>query len=615
MGGATEAAIWSNQHVLPSDGSVPAGWSSIPYGIPLRNQTMYILEEPSLLHAAPWAIGVIYIGGVGVASGYHNDQEKTRAQFITHPQTGEQLFRTGDLGRVSAGLIEICGREDAQVKLNGFRVELGEVEHTLLGPLNGDGAHARVVAAAASVQLGHLCAHVVLVRDGDDSTKRAEINFDGESWAACCSELRSKCIARLPQYMVPAHIEHLAVLPLSANGKLQRDKLPMPTDLADRQHPSGQKGTGGNSKAKVHRLPANACERTVRSVMADILSVLPDAICCDEGDFFQLGGSSVTALRLLLALRDCPDLAQTGGKGWGGTLLTVRDLVAGATVAKLAELLLSKSKASQSASLALHPPTLGKSSSVQRRLELLPLQPGTARGTTPILLFNPAGASCLCYMDLVRAFSLEGIDGPVIGIDDGCITRDDGTLHFASIKEVAEAAVPLVLEAAASAGEVVLGGWSYGGVVALEVAKALIRREGTGVPKALCLLLFDAPLEGAVVSGPLVVEEFVRSVGAAASLHFSLATTLLQRYHANDGALQDVQALKCGVLDVHAQLSDDLSPRDLRAFDWVAAGVTASTCSVSAPGTHWTMLSQSGGAKVVAAETKSWMQVAGVLKE
>eukprot|EP00937_MAST-01D_sp_MAST-1D-sp2_P006782 g6782.t1 len=130
MGGATEAAIWSNTYEIPE--RLLSGWSSIPYGVPMRNQTMYVLDE-NLEHCEPWVTGVIFIGGSGTALGY-KDLERTKKQFFSHPVTGEWLFRTGDLGRMRpGGLLEILGREDSQVKINGFRIELGEIETTVAG--------------------------------------------------------------------------------------------------------------------------------------------------------------------------------------------------------------------------------------------------------------------------------------------------------------------------------------------------------------------------------------------------------------------------------------------------------------------------------------------------
>ena len=129
LGGATEASIWSIFYPI---GTVDPSWKSIPYGKPLTNQTFHVLNE--LLEPCPiWVPGQLYIGGIGLALGYWHDDEKTRASFITHPASGERLYKTGDLGRyLPDGNIEFLGREDFQVKIRGHRIELGEIEANLL---------------------------------------------------------------------------------------------------------------------------------------------------------------------------------------------------------------------------------------------------------------------------------------------------------------------------------------------------------------------------------------------------------------------------------------------------------------------------------------------------
>jgi amino acid adenylation domain-containing protein len=128
LGGATEASIWS---ILYPVETVDTAWKSIPYGKPMINQKLQVLNE--VLEPCPvWVPGQLYIGGIGLAKGYWNDEEKTRANFIFHPRTGERLYRTGDTGRyLPDGNIEFLGREDNQVKIQGFRVELGEIEAAL----------------------------------------------------------------------------------------------------------------------------------------------------------------------------------------------------------------------------------------------------------------------------------------------------------------------------------------------------------------------------------------------------------------------------------------------------------------------------------------------------
>jgi amino acid adenylation domain-containing protein len=128
LGGATEASIWSIYYPIDH---VEANWKSIPYGKPMENQQFFVLDHNLELRPS-WAVGDLYIGGIGVALGYWKDDIRTQASFISHPVTGERLYKTGDLGRyLPCGNIEFLGREDNQVKINGHRIELGEIEAQL----------------------------------------------------------------------------------------------------------------------------------------------------------------------------------------------------------------------------------------------------------------------------------------------------------------------------------------------------------------------------------------------------------------------------------------------------------------------------------------------------
>lgn len=125
LGGATEASIWS---IVFSIDEVDSQWPSIPYGYPLENQRCYVLNE-RLEDCPDWVTGDFYIAGIGLAKGYWKDDEKTAASFITHPSSGERLYKTGDLARfLPQGYVEFLGREDGQVKVQGYRIELGEIE-------------------------------------------------------------------------------------------------------------------------------------------------------------------------------------------------------------------------------------------------------------------------------------------------------------------------------------------------------------------------------------------------------------------------------------------------------------------------------------------------------
>jgi acyl-coenzyme A synthetase/AMP-(fatty) acid ligase len=126
LGGATEGSIWSNHFEIPE--VVPEDWKSIPYGKPLANQKYYVLDQ-NMEDCPDWVPGTLYIAGDGIAQGYLNDKEKTEEKFVVLDRTGERLYCTGDMGRYwNDGNIEFLGRLDNQVKINGYRVELGEIE-------------------------------------------------------------------------------------------------------------------------------------------------------------------------------------------------------------------------------------------------------------------------------------------------------------------------------------------------------------------------------------------------------------------------------------------------------------------------------------------------------
>ena len=178
LGGATEASIWSIFYPIET---VDPGWSSIPYGRPLGNQQMYVLNQA--LESCPvWVSGHIYIGGIGLAQGYWQNEEKTSTSFIEHPETGQQLYRTGDLGRyLPDGTLEFLGRDDFQVKVNGYRIELGEIEMVLnRHPMIKDVV---VTAVGDNPQQQRLVAYVVPTED---------VNLADNSSADAVSKLEFK---------------------------------------------------------------------------------------------------------------------------------------------------------------------------------------------------------------------------------------------------------------------------------------------------------------------------------------------------------------------------------------------------------------------------------------
>jgi amino acid adenylation domain-containing protein len=249
LGGATEGSIWSIHHPI---GDVDPSWTSIPYGRPLANQSFRILDA----HMRDVPVGVtgdLYIGGVGVARGYWRDPERTQAAFV------DGMYRTGDLGRYGPdGTIEFLGRADTQVKIRGYRVELGEIEAQL--SRHPDVADC-VVATRGERTNRQLVAYIVLRNEVD---------------------LRAHLAGILPAYMVPTWFVTLDRLPLTANGKVDRARLPAP------EAPTRPSATVETDT-----------ERAIAAIWAELLELPVGA----DDNFFSLGGHSLLAIKAVAQIR------------------------------------------------------------------------------------------------------------------------------------------------------------------------------------------------------------------------------------------------------------------------------------------------------------------------
>jgi acyl carrier protein len=292
--GPTETTVWSSLIELRGqEGPTPVGG-------PMANTTFYVLDE----HGQPVPIGVsgeLYIGGEGLARGYHGRGELTAARFVPDPFSGEpgaRLYRTGDLLRWRAdGTLEFLGRIDHQVKLRGFRIELGEIEAVLME--QPDVAAAAVVVREDVPGDRRLVAYVVL----ESSAEQAE------------SDLRRHAAAHLPHYMVPAAFVLLEALPVSANGKLDRAALPAP---------DGVRRQVGDSYAP----PGSPIEEHLAAVWQDVLRI--DRVGVHD-DFFDLGGHSLLAVKMLARVQSELDVEIPLGSIFAGP--TISELAGAVTLA------------------------------------------------------------------------------------------------------------------------------------------------------------------------------------------------------------------------------------------------------------------------------------------
>jgi amino acid adenylation domain-containing protein len=287
LGGATEATVWSNSFVV---GEVDPGWASIPYGRPMQNARYHVLDEGW----NPCPVGEpgdLYIGGECLASAYTGDPALTAYKFIPDPspgRAGQRLYRTGDRARWMAdGNLEFLGRLDDQVKIRGYRIELGEIRAALAGqPGILDAAVVTAVIAGDRA----LCAFYV---DGGEPV-------DGE-------QLRRRLAETLPSYMMPVRLTALTALPVTANGKVDRAAL---AELAARPPAAPMSAPRPTTSAGAE---PDELERVMRDAWVEVLGPGAD----EGGDFFALGGDSLTAARFVSLVSE-----DTGTE----TVLRVRDV-------------------------------------------------------------------------------------------------------------------------------------------------------------------------------------------------------------------------------------------------------------------------------------------------
>ncbi len=264
--GPTETTIWSTVYSISQTAEFS---TSIPIGKPLANTEAYILDS-ELRPVAAGAPGELYLGGGGVVRGYWARPELTSDRFASGliPGTG-RLYRTGDVARsLPDGNIEYLGRSDFQVKLRGFRIELGEIEATLE-------QHPAVRQA------------VVVAREDRPGDKRLVgyvVLHDGN--AATAASLRTLLESRLPEYMVPSQIVLMDRLPLTTNGKIDRNALP-----------TVSMGTGEAAAGNEAR---NEMERTVAETWAEALGVESVGL---HLNFFDLGATSLMVPEVQIELQ------------------------------------------------------------------------------------------------------------------------------------------------------------------------------------------------------------------------------------------------------------------------------------------------------------------------
>ncbi|HET9284843.1 MAG TPA: amino acid adenylation domain-containing protein [Candidatus Angelobacter sp.] len=413
--GPTETTVGMLTYKLHPDSTLCI--RSAPLGKPLIHAGVYLLD--GAMQPVPQGVaGEIYIGGQCVARGYFKRPELTAERFLPDPfasEPGGRLYKTGDLGRwLADGDIEFLGRNDHQVKIRGFRIELGEIEAALCEHHYVE----RALAIAVDDGFGskQLVAYVV--------SKKMASNHNGNRLPAQPADdsfpvlLRSLLNERLPSYMVPGTIIVLDKMPLSPQGKVDFQSLPKPA------------AQSRVTDVKLIR-PRTPAEVQLAEIWEEVLHT-PVGV---TDDFFQVGGHSLLALRMMTLVRN--RFHRT---------LPLASLFRNPTISYLAKLL-TDAAADDDASI------------------LVEIQP-QGQGS-PIFCVHPIGGGVLCYWDLAKAL---GHERPIFGLQAPAASPDQGPLT--TIEEIASLYIKHI-QRVQPAGPYLLAGWSMGGLIAYEIAQQL----------------------------------------------------------------------------------------------------------------------------------------------
>ncbi|MBB6625637.1 amino acid adenylation domain-containing protein, partial [Clostridium gasigenes] len=259
LGGATEASIWSIYYPIEE---VYEDSKSIPYGIPLANQKIHVLnyEDESCPIEVP---GELYIGGAGLANGYLNDDAKSKDAFIKNEKYG-RLYRTGDFGVLRKdGYVEFLGRKDKQIKVRGYRVELGEIKNNI--DSYSEIKESIVVCKTDVRNSKYICAYIV-------SNKK--VNID---------ELKEYLGKNLPNYMIPTHIIQIKEIPITKNGKVDYQSLQEKEIITVREFIA----------------PKTEMEKMISKIWLEILNV--EQIGTNE-NLFELGADSTSIIKFVATM-------------------------------------------------------------------------------------------------------------------------------------------------------------------------------------------------------------------------------------------------------------------------------------------------------------------------
>jgi enterobactin synthetase component F len=398
--GPTETTIWST--IMRLDGD---DLDTPPIGRPINNTKVYVLDQS--MQAVPLgAIGELFIGGSGVAKGYLHRPELTAERFVENPFGDGRLYKTGDLARWRGdGVLEYLGRNDFQIKIRGFRVEAEDVEANIQ-------RHSAIKQAVVTLRQDprgdqKLVAHILPICDES-----------GEQVVIDTAALRKQLEQTLPDYMIPSVFVSVETLPTNVNGKLDRNALPAPTWQL----------------SNTYVAPRNKLEGQLADLWCEVFELEKIGV---HDSFFDLGGDSLTAARMISRLREL--MKQD---------IPLAAIFEASTIAELSEQLQSQK--------AVDP--LGI---------LLPLK--SAGTASPLFCIHPVIGLSWAYTGLGRYLNSEQ---NLYGIQARGLTTESNSRLPQSIAEMANEYIEHIRRVQ-PAGPYKLLGWSMGGLLAHEVTRRL----------------------------------------------------------------------------------------------------------------------------------------------
>jgi amino acid adenylation domain-containing protein len=422
--GPTETTVWSTAY------QVQGHEQRIPIGKPIANTEIYILDP----HLQPVPIGVtgeLYIGGAGLARGYWHKPDLTAEKFIPDPFSTDptaRIYRTGDLARyLPTGEIECLGRIDFQVKLRGFRIELGGIEAILC-------QHPQIAQAVATVREDNpgdrrLVAYITIDSPGERLCQRQSGScagsgperIDDRLTPPTVNQLREFLAGKLPSYMIPSAVVFLETLPLTPNGKIDRRALPAPSNIRQLD--------------TLLVTSDDELELELTKMWEQVLKIQPIGI---EDNFFDLGGHSLLAVKLIAEIEQV----------WQQKL-PLATFLAAPTIGQFANILRQEQKSTTWSSL----------------VEIEP------RGSkNPLFCIHPVGGNVLEYYPLSHHL---GAEQPIYGIQSQGL---DGIQAPLTQIEAMAAHYINEIQTVQPDGPYLLVGYSFGGLVAFEIASQLESR-------------------------------------------------------------------------------------------------------------------------------------------